>query len=137
MLVVRAIENQPSRGIEKGDEFRLYVVDAHHHMGREKGHKNTPAGAYDFYAQLWFEIQKKTKTLMEDDSLLFEPVRIEAPDLVSRLFQSKAGEWADLVERQDGQEFARRMKALKNGFEQISPGFGGAYRSLYRIVEEL
>ena len=95
MLVVRATENQPNRGIQKGDEFRLYIVDAHHHMGREKGHKNTPAGAYDFYAQLWFEIQKKTQTMMEDDSLLFEPVRVEAPNLVARLFQSKDS-WARL-----------------------------------------
>ncbi|MGY5855811.1 MAG: amidohydrolase family protein [Candidatus Thorarchaeota archaeon] len=95
MLVVRAVEDQPDRGIKKGDEFRLYIVDAHHHMGREKGHKNTPAGAYDFYAQLWFEIQKETQTLIDADSLLFEPVRVEAPDLATRLFQSKTN-WARL-----------------------------------------
>jgi predicted TIM-barrel fold metal-dependent hydrolase len=95
MLVVRAVEDQPNRGIKKGDEFRLYIVDAHHHMGREKGHKNTPAGAYDFYAQLWFEIQKKTQALLQDDSLLFEPVRVEAPGLATRLFQNKAS-WARL-----------------------------------------
>ncbi len=95
MLVVRAVEDQPNRGIKKGDEFRLYIVDAHHHMGREKGHKNTPAGAYEFYAQLWFEIQKKTQTLIEDDRLLFEPVRIEAPELATKLFQNKAN-WARL-----------------------------------------
>ena len=93
MLVVRAVEDIPSRGIKKGDEFRLYIVDAHHHMGREKGHKNTPTGAYDFYAQLWFEIQKETKSLMDDDFLLFEPIRVEAPDLATRLFKNKAN-WA-------------------------------------------
>jgi predicted TIM-barrel fold metal-dependent hydrolase len=89
MLVIRAIEDLPNRGIRKGDEFKLYIVDAHHHMGREKGHKNTPAGAYDFYALLWFEIQKKTQSLIESDSLLFEPIGVEAPDLSSRIFQSK------------------------------------------------
>ncbi len=89
MLVVRAVEDQPDHGIRKGDEFRLYIVDAHHHMGREKSHRNTPAGAYDFYASLWFEIQKQTQVLMEKDSLLFEPVRIEAPALASRVFQSR------------------------------------------------
>ena len=93
MLVVRAVEDLPNRGIKKGDEFRLYIVDAHHHMGREKGHKNTPAGAYDFYAQLWFEIQKKSQVLNDDDSLLFEPVGVEAPDLATRLFQNKSN-WA-------------------------------------------
>jgi predicted TIM-barrel fold metal-dependent hydrolase len=95
MLIVRAIEDQPNRGIKKGDEFRLYIVDAHHHMGHEKGHKNTPAGAYDFYAQLWFEIQKKTQTLIEDDHLLFEPVRVEAPELATKIFQNKPS-WARL-----------------------------------------
>jgi predicted TIM-barrel fold metal-dependent hydrolase len=89
MLVVRAVENLPDRGIKKGDEFHLYIVDAHHHMGREKGHKNTPAGAYDFYAQLWFEIQKKSQILMEEDQLLFEPTGVEAPSLGTKLFQGK------------------------------------------------
>ncbi|MHA2359284.1 MAG: amidohydrolase family protein [Candidatus Thorarchaeota archaeon] len=89
MLVVRAVEDQPTRGIKKGDEFRLYIVDAHHHMGQEKGHRNTPAGAYDFYASLWFEIQKQSKVLMEDDSLLFEPVSIQPPSLATRVFKSR------------------------------------------------
>ena len=36
MLIVRATTDIPERGISKGDEFRLYIVDAHHHMGKEK-----------------------------------------------------------------------------------------------------
>jgi predicted TIM-barrel fold metal-dependent hydrolase len=44
---------------------------------------------------LWFEIQKKTKTLIENDELLFEPVRIEAPPLVKELFTSKSS-WTRL-----------------------------------------
>ncbi|MHA2395406.1 MAG: amidohydrolase family protein [Candidatus Thorarchaeota archaeon] len=95
MLVVRAVEDLPTRGIQKGDEFRLYIVDAHHHMGSEKGHKNTPAGAYDFYAQLWFEIQKKSKVLLEDDRLLFEPISVEAPNIATKVFQNKSS-WARL-----------------------------------------
>jgi predicted TIM-barrel fold metal-dependent hydrolase len=88
MLIIRAIEEQPSRGIKKGDEFQLYIVDAHHHMGREKSHKNTPAGAYEFYAQLWFEMQKFTKTLKEEDALLFEPIAIAPSDFANRCFNS-------------------------------------------------
>jgi predicted TIM-barrel fold metal-dependent hydrolase len=89
MLVVRAVEDQPNRGIKRGDEFSIYIVDAHHHMGREKGHKNTPTGAYEFYAQLWLEIQKRTQVLLEEDRLLFEPIGIEAPNLAAHLFRSK------------------------------------------------
>ncbi|MFW9805342.1 MAG: amidohydrolase family protein [Candidatus Thorarchaeota archaeon] len=90
MLVVQALEDLPTRGIQKGDEFRFYIVDAHHHMGREKSHKNTPAGAYEFYQQLWFEMQKNVKTLLEDDMLLFKPVSVEAPPLATRIFQNRS-----------------------------------------------
>ncbi|MGY5858751.1 MAG: amidohydrolase family protein [Candidatus Thorarchaeota archaeon] len=89
MLVVRATTDIPDRSIRKGDEFRLYIVDAHHHMGKEKSHRNTPSGSYDFYASLWFEMQKLAKQKMDEDGLLFEPIRVEAPDLASRCFNSK------------------------------------------------
>jgi predicted TIM-barrel fold metal-dependent hydrolase len=88
MLIIRAIEDQPSRGIKKGDEFQLYIVDAHHHMGREKGHRNTPAGAYEFYAQLWFEMQKLAKNLRDEDVLLFEPINVAPSNLANRCFNS-------------------------------------------------
>jgi predicted TIM-barrel fold metal-dependent hydrolase len=88
MLLVRAIEDQPSRGIKKGDEFSLYIVDAHHHMGREKDHRNTPPGAYEFYAQLWFEMQKIAKGLVEHDTLLFEPIGTQPGDFANRCFNS-------------------------------------------------
>ena len=52
MLVVRAVEDQPEHVIKKGDLLRFYVVDAHHHMGREGSHQNTPGGAYSFYSLL-------------------------------------------------------------------------------------
>ncbi len=93
MLIVRAITDIPERDIKKGDEFRLYIVDAHHHMGKEKSHRNTPSGAYDFYASLWFEMQKLAKQKLDEDSLLFEPIRVEGSDLASRCFNSRKN-WA-------------------------------------------
>ena len=95
MLIIRATADIPERGIKKGDEFRLYIVDSHHHMGKEKDHRNTPAGSYDFYASLWFEMQKLSDQLMDEDALLFEPIRIEPPGLASRCFNSKKS-WARL-----------------------------------------
>jgi len=93
MLIVRATTDIAERGIRKGDEFRLYIVDAHHHMGKEKSHRNTPSGSYDFYASLWFEMQKIAKQKLDADSLLFEPVRVEGHDLASRCFESRKS-WA-------------------------------------------
>ena len=95
MLIIRATTDIPERGIKKGDEFQLYIVDSHHHMGKEKDHRNTPAGSYDFYASLWFEMQKLSNQLMDEDALLFEPVRVEAPKLASQCFNSKKS-WARL-----------------------------------------
>ncbi|MHA2117516.1 MAG: amidohydrolase family protein [Candidatus Thorarchaeota archaeon] len=89
MLVVRALQDIPEKGIAKGEEFRLYIVDAHHHMGKEKSHRNTPSGAYEFYALLWFEMQRMTEKMMNEDSLLYEPVRIVAPELPDRIFTTK------------------------------------------------
>ncbi|MHA2378684.1 MAG: amidohydrolase family protein [Candidatus Thorarchaeota archaeon] len=95
MLVVRAVEDIPERGIRKDDRFQFYVVDAHHHMGQEKGQRNSPPGAYDFYALLWFELQRMAKVLIEEDLLLFEPFEVIPPDLPSRMFASRAS-WARL-----------------------------------------
>ncbi len=89
MLVVRALQDIPEKGIAKGEEFRLYIVDAHHHMGKEKSHRNTPSGAYEFYALLWFEMQRMTEKMMNEDSLLYEPIRIVAPELPERIFTTK------------------------------------------------
>ncbi|MFQ5832167.1 MAG: amidohydrolase family protein [Candidatus Thorarchaeota archaeon] len=93
MLVVRAVEDIPKRGIKKNDKFQLYIVDAHHHMGREKSHTNSPSGAYDFYALLWFELQRMAKEQMEKDLLLFEPLEVVPPQLPAKMFSSKEN-WA-------------------------------------------
>ncbi|MFW9799729.1 MAG: amidohydrolase family protein [Candidatus Thorarchaeota archaeon] len=93
MLVVRAVEDIPERSIKKDDKFQLYIVDAHHHMGREGSHKNSPSGAYDFYALLWFELQRMAKDQIEKDLLLFEPLEVVPPDLPARMFSSKEN-WA-------------------------------------------
>ncbi|TFG33968.1 amidohydrolase [Candidatus Thorarchaeota archaeon] len=88
MLIVRAIDDIPKRGIKKGDLFQLFLVDAHHHMGREKTHRNTPSGAYEFYASLWFELQKIAEQMIEEEKLLFEPIKVIGPPFASRCFES-------------------------------------------------
>lgn len=89
MLVVRALQDLPEQGIKKGDSFRFYIVDAHHHMGKEKSHRNSPPGAYEFYAQLWFELQRMAEDWLNDGLLLFEPVEIVPPSLASRIFSQR------------------------------------------------
>lgn len=89
MLVVRAVEDIPEQSIKKDDVFHLYLVDAHHHMGREKSHRNTPGGAYDFYQLLWFEMKRLAERAKEQDRLIFEPIEVIPTPFVSRLFSSR------------------------------------------------
>ncbi|MBD3406405.1 MAG: amidohydrolase family protein [Candidatus Lokiarchaeota archaeon] len=89
MLHIRATRDIPRQNIRKGDEFHLYIVDFHHHMGREKSHQNTPSGAYEFYTLLWFEMQKISKDMSESDSFLFEPLGVVPTPMVSDLFEAK------------------------------------------------
>ncbi|MFW9850638.1 MAG: amidohydrolase family protein [Candidatus Thorarchaeota archaeon] len=89
MLIVRALEDIPNQRIKQGDTFRIYIVDAHHHMGKEKTHKNTPGGAYDFYQLLWFEMKRLIQRAMEEEKLLFEPIEVVAPSFPSRIFNSR------------------------------------------------
>lgn len=93
MLVVRAVEDQPAHGIKKGDLLRFYVVDIHHHMGREGSHQNTPAGAYSFYSLLWFELRRMAKERLEKDELLYEPVDVQPPRMAQKCFNVRDS-WA-------------------------------------------
>jgi predicted TIM-barrel fold metal-dependent hydrolase len=89
MLRVRALDDDPSRGVKKDDEYRFYIVDAHHHMGKEGSHRNSPTSAYEFYALLWFELKKFAKEMKENDDLLFEPIGIIPPPLQNSIFNLK------------------------------------------------
>lgn len=89
MLKIRALDDDIENGVKKGDIFHLYIVDSHHHMGKEKSHRNTPSGAYDFYALLWFEMQRLAKELMDDDKLLFEPLEVQSVGLPGKFFNSR------------------------------------------------
>ncbi|RDE12379.1 MAG: hypothetical protein C4K47_08155 [Candidatus Thorarchaeota archaeon] len=95
MLVVRSVEDQPAHGLKKGDLLRFYIVDAHHHMGREGSHQNTPAGAYSYYSLLWFELRRMAKERLEKDELLYEPVDIEPPHTASKCFNIR-NSWAEM-----------------------------------------
>jgi len=52
-------------------------------------------------------------------------------------FQEKVTEWAELVAGGDEEQFARRMKALKERYRKVAPDFGSAYEDMYRLIEVL
>jgi prephenate dehydrogenase len=79
------------------------------------------------------------ESVLSEDPELYASIQMSLPRVVEfeRLFQSRAGEWADLVASKDRQEFARRMRALKDRLEKLAPDFVRAYEKMYHIVEGL
>ncbi|OGO43196.1 MAG: hypothetical protein A2Z05_04050 [Chloroflexi bacterium RBG_16_60_22] len=79
------------------------------------------------------------ESVLSEDPELYASIQMSLPRVTDfeRLFQQKAGEWADMVAAGDRAEFARRMKALKDKLARVAPDFEKSYENLYRIVEGL
>ena len=79
------------------------------------------------------------QSVLSEDPELYATLQMSLPRVTEfeRLFQSKAGEWTDLVAGKDRNEFMGRMKALRDRFEKENPDFTKAYENMYRIVEGL
>ncbi len=79
------------------------------------------------------------ESVLSEDPELYASIQMSLPKVAEfeRLFQTRAREWANLVESKDRLEFVRRMKALKDKLEEVAPGSVKAYENMYRIVEGL
>jgi prephenate dehydrogenase len=79
------------------------------------------------------------ESVLSEDPELYASIQMNLPQVAEfeRLFQERAGEWADLVVGKDRQEFARRMKAMKDNLARVAPDFEKSYEKMYRIVEGL
>ena len=79
------------------------------------------------------------QSVLSEDPELYASLQMSLPGVTAfeRLFQEEPEEWAELVESKNRQEFIRRMKALKDKLEKVSPDFGKAYENMYRLVEGL
>jgi len=79
------------------------------------------------------------ESVLSEDPELYASIQMSLPRVTEfeRLFESRAREWAELVESKDRQEFARRMEALKERLEKVAPEFVKSYENMYRIVEGL
>ncbi len=79
------------------------------------------------------------ESVLSEDPELYASLQMSLPQVTKfeKLFQSRARDWADVVENKDRQEFTRRMKDLKDRLEKFSPEFVKAYENMYRIVEGL
>ena len=79
------------------------------------------------------------ESVLSEDPELYASLQMNLPRVAEfeNLFQSRAREWADLVESKDRQEFIRRMQALKDKLEKVAPDYMKSYENMYRIVEGL
>ena len=75
-------------------------------------------------------------SVLSEDPELYSRLQMSFPDItrVESDFLEKCRTWAKLVADRDQAGFARRMQSLKERFEKNDPGFGDAYREMYRIA---
>jgi len=75
-------------------------------------------------------------SVLSEDPEFYSRLQMSLSDIprVESDFIKKCRLWAKLVADRDETEFARRMQNLKERFEKNDPGFGDAYREMYRIV---
>jgi prephenate dehydrogenase len=79
------------------------------------------------------------ESVLSEDPELYASIQMSLPRVAEfeRLFQTRAGEWKELVENRDKSGFARRMKSLQERLEKDTPDFFKAYENMYRIIEGL
>lgn len=80
-----------------------------------------------------------TESVISENPELYASLQTNLPKLaeIERSFQDKVNTWADLVESKDRQEFARKMKSLKDRFNKINPDFSSAYEDMYKLIDML
>ena len=79
------------------------------------------------------------ESVISEDPEFYASLQMHLPQLseIERGFQEKVTEWAELVAGGDEEQFARRMKALKERYRKVAPDFGSAYEDMYRLIEVL
>ena len=80
-----------------------------------------------------------TESVISEDPEFYASLQMHLPKLaeIERSFQEKVKSWADLVAGKDKQQFARRMKALKDSYLKVTPDFGSGYEDMYKLIEVL
>jgi prephenate dehydrogenase len=80
-----------------------------------------------------------TESVISEDPDFYASLQMHLPQLaeIEHGFQEKVTDWAELVAGGDQEQFAHRMKALKERYREVAPDFGSAYEDMYRLIEVL
>jgi prephenate dehydrogenase len=80
-----------------------------------------------------------TESVISEDPEFYASLQMHLPKLteVERGFEEKVRDWAEMVATGDQEQFARRMRALKERYRKATPDFGSAYEDMYRLIEVL
>jgi prephenate dehydrogenase len=80
-----------------------------------------------------------TESVISEDPEFYASLQMHLPKLaeIERSFQERVKSWVDLVAGKDQQQFAQRMKTLKDSYRRLTPDFGSAYEDMYRLIEML
>ncbi|MBN1691745.1 MAG: prephenate dehydrogenase/arogenate dehydrogenase family protein [Dehalococcoidia bacterium] len=77
------------------------------------------------------------KAVLSEDPDFYSSLQMSLPDMASteELFREKTDLWLKLVREHDGENFAQRMRYLREQFEREDPDFSSAYKNLYRLAD--
>jgi len=80
-----------------------------------------------------------TQSVISEDPDFYASLQMHLPKLaeIERGFREKVETWAELVASKDEQQFARKMRGLKERFTELNPDLGGAYEDMYKVIEVL
>jgi prephenate dehydrogenase len=78
-----------------------------------------------------------TESVISEDPEFYASLQMHLPKLaeIERSFQERVKSWADLVAGEDKQQFARKMKTLKDSYCKVIPNFSSAYEDMYKLIE--
>jgi len=79
------------------------------------------------------------ESVLSEDPELYASLQMNIPYVaeVEKLFQERAGAWADLVRNKNRQEFIQQMSVLRDRLAEGNPDFGKAYENMYKLAAEL
>ena len=80
-----------------------------------------------------------TQSVISEDPDFYASLQMHLPKLaeIERGFQKRVETWAQLVASKDVQQFARKLRVLKDRFAELNPDLGGAYEDMYKVIEVL
>jgi prephenate dehydrogenase len=128
---------------QKHDEMMSVVLGLSHFISIVAADTLAKLGNMPKFKEVGGSTYRVLTTLIEsvvsEDPELYATLQMRLPYVqeMEELFQMRAAEWAEVVNKKDRATFIKNMNALKYKFAKDNPNFGQAYENMYKIMKWL